>query len=87
MPGALGDLAAPFDRVFESAKLGVRKPDRRFYEIACRELAIEPREAVFLDDLGVNLKIAKAMGMRTIKVVEPRQALRELEAIVGFPVR
>lgn len=76
-----------FDAVVESNKVGCRKPDRRFYEIACEILDIEPDEAVFLDDLGVNLKPASAMGMRTIKVSEPSIALAELEAIVGFALR
>ena len=66
--------------------MGVRKPDPRFYELACERLGIEPTEAVFLDDLGVNLKPAKAMGMTTIKVVDPDEALAELEAVVGFPL-
>lgn len=75
-----------FDVVVESSKAGFRKPDICFYETACDLLAIEPSEAVFLDDLGVNLKPARDMGMRTIKVVDPHQALAELEAVVGFPV-
>lgn len=73
-----------FDVVVESSKVGHRKPDPRFYEMACDELGIQPEEAVFLDDLGVNLKPARAMGMQTIKVVDPQQALAELEAVVGF---
>jgi putative hydrolase of the HAD superfamily len=76
-----------FDAVIESSKVGCRKPDPRFYEIACATLEIEPSEAVFLDDLGINLKPAKELGMRTIKVTEPSLALAELEAIVGFPLR
>jgi putative hydrolase of the HAD superfamily len=76
-----------FDAIIESSKVGYRKPDPRFYEIACEMLEIEPAEAVFLDDLGVNLKPARQLGMRTIKVVEPSLALAELEAIVGFPLR
>jgi putative hydrolase of the HAD superfamily len=76
-----------FDVVVESSKVGVRKPDPRFYEIACELLEITPREAVFLDDLGVNLKPARALGMRTIKVDDPDVALGELEQAVGFPVR
>ena len=43
-------------------------------------------EVVFLDDLGVNLKPARAMGMTTIKVVDPDDALAELEQVVGFPL-
>jgi putative hydrolase of the HAD superfamily len=76
-----------FDMVLESSKAGVRKPDPRFYERACAELAIEPREAVFLDDLGVNLKPARAMGMTTIKVVDPEGALAELESVLRIPLR
>ncbi len=76
-----------FDVVIESSRVGVRKPDPRFYELACEALGIEPAQAVFLDDLGVNLKPARAMGMKTIKVVDPQDALRELEATLGFPLR
>lgn len=75
-----------FDVVVESSVVGVRKPDPAFYELACRRLEIEPDEAVFLDDLGVNLKPARAMGMTTIKVVDPARALAELETVVGFPL-
>ncbi|HZI38883.1 MAG TPA: HAD-IA family hydrolase [Acidimicrobiia bacterium] len=89
-PGARDDLAevlALFDVILESSKLGVRKPEPRFYELACEMLGIEPHEAVFLDDLGVNLKPARTMGMATIKVVDPDDALRELEAVVGLALR
>ena len=80
-------ILALFDVIVESSKVGVRKPEPRFYEIACELLAIEPDEAVMLDDLGVNLKPARELGMRTIKVTDPDEALRELEDIVGFTVR
>ena len=83
-PNAVMDL---FDVVIESSKVGFRKPDPRFYEMACHELDIEPHEAVFLDDLGINLKPAREMGMTTIKVGDPDVALDELEAIVGFALR
>ena len=75
-----------FDEIVESSQVGVRKPDPRFYEHACERLAIEPDEAVFLDDLGVNLKPARAMGMTTIKVDDPAVAIAELEQVVGFPL-
>jgi putative hydrolase of the HAD superfamily len=76
-----------FDVVIESSRVGVRKPDPRFYRMACDQLGIEPAEAVFLDDLGVNLKPARDMGMATIKVVDPARAIDELEGVVGFPLR
>jgi putative hydrolase of the HAD superfamily len=81
------DTPVPFDGLFdvviESSKVGVRKPDPRFYEMACRALDVQPDEAVFLDDLGINLKPARAMGMHTIKVATADQALRELYAVLG----
>ena len=86
---ATGDVrrgAGLFDAVIESSQVGVRKPDPRFYEIACATLEIEPSEAVFLDDLGINLKPARAMGMLTIKVDDPTAAIAELEQVVGFPL-
>jgi putative hydrolase of the HAD superfamily len=76
-----------FDVVVQSAVVGVRKPDPRFYLMACTELEIEPTAAVFLDDLGVNLKPARELGIQTIKVIDPTEALIELEAIVGIPLR
>ena len=83
----MAEVLAMFDGIIESSKVGVRKPDPRFYELACERLGIEPSRAVFLDDLGINLKPARAMGMATIKVGEPAQAITELEGIVGFALR
>lgn len=80
----LGAIFEMFDEVVESSVVGVRKPEPRFYEIACERLGVAPEECVFLDDLGVNLKPARAMGMTTIKVTDPADALAELEQIVGF---
>ena len=84
--GVVADIVAMFDLVVESSVVGVRKPDPAFYELACERLGIEPADAVFLDDLGINLKPARAMGMQTIKVGDPAVAIAELEAIVGFPL-
>jgi len=67
-----------FDVVVESAVEGIRKPDARIYELVCHRLDVTPPECVFLDDLGVNLKPARAMGMTTIKVLDPHDALAEL---------
>ena len=75
-----------FDVVVESSKEGIRKPNPQFYLLACEKLAIEPDEAVFLDDLGINLKPARALGMTTIKVETEEQTLRELRAAVGIPL-
>jgi putative hydrolase of the HAD superfamily len=82
-----GRLLPHFDVVVESAVVGVRKPDPEFFRIACASLGVEPAECVFLDDLGVNCKAARQLGMHTIKVVEPLDALGELEAVLGVSLR
>lgn len=77
-------VMARFDVVVESSKIGVRKPEPAFYSTACELLGVTPDECVFLDDLGVNLKPARAMGMRTIKVDRPGPALAELSAVLDL---
>ena len=80
----VGAIMARFDAVVESSKVGCRKPEPRFYEIACERLDVQPSECVFLDDLGINLKPAAAMGMTTIKVTSAEAAIRDLGAVLGF---
>lgn len=85
--GRLDEVLAMFDAVVESSVVGVRKPDERFYLLACEMLEITPAQAVFLDDLGVNLKPARSLGMRTIKVTDSAGALEELERTTGLALR
>lgn len=84
---AVLEVVGLFDEVIQSSVEGCRKPEPRIYEIACERLGVEPVACVFLDDLGINLKPARSMGMTTIKVVDPEEAIGELEAVVGFPLR
>ena len=76
-----------FSHVIESSKVGIRKPDQEIYKMACAALDVAPERAVFLDDLGVNLKPARALGMATIKVAGAEQAISELETLLGHPLR
>ena len=78
---------ALFDHVIESAKIGLRKPDPRIYRLMVETLEVDPKNCVYLDDLGVNLKPARDMGMATIKVVSAPQAIAELEAITNVSLR
>lgn len=75
-----------FEVVLESSKLGIRKPDPRIYLLACERLGVRPNEAVFLDDLGQNLKAARELGMVTIKVDHTDAAIDELERVLGIPL-
>ena len=84
---AVAEVMTLFEHVVESSKLGFRKPDPRIYRHACELIGVPPEQCVYLDDLGINLKPAKALGMRTIKVGDPDQAIAELEAIVGIPLK
>jgi putative hydrolase of the HAD superfamily len=81
------EVMALFDHVIESAKIGLRKPDPRIYRMMVEALDVDPRACVYLDDLGVNLKPARDMGMTTIKVVNAPQAIAELEAATGLALR
>ena len=83
----IAEVMALFAHVIESWKIGARKPEPRFYALACEIVGAAPQHCVFLDDLGINLKPARAMGMTTIKVGDPAQAIADLEAVLGHPVR
>jgi putative hydrolase of the HAD superfamily len=73
-----------FDVFIESAVVGLRKPDPRMYALVCEKLGLEPSRVAFLDDIGRNLKPARELGMATIRVDDPEQALRELGALLGL---
>jgi putative hydrolase of the HAD superfamily len=80
----IAEVMVLFDHVIESAKIGLRKPDPRIYHMMVDALKVDPKTCVYLDDLGVNLKPAREMGMTTIKVVSAAQAIGELEAATGL---
>jgi putative hydrolase of the HAD superfamily len=80
-------LAPLFDVFVESAVVGMRKPDPRIFAHTCAALGVPAPQTAFLDDIGLNLKAARALGMTTIKVEQPEAALDELGAVVGLPLR
>ena len=80
----VAEVMVLFDHVIESAKIGLRKPDPRIYQLMIETLKVDPQNCVYLDDLGVNLKPAREMGMTTIKVTSGAQAIAELEAATGL---
>jgi putative hydrolase of the HAD superfamily len=83
----IAEVMVLFDHIIESAKIGLRKPDPRIYQMMIEALGVDPKHCVYLDDLGVNLKPARDMGMTTIKVVNAPQAIAELEAATGLSLR
>lgn len=84
---AIADIMSLFEIVIESSKVGIRKPNPAIYELACEQMGISPEDAIYLDDLGINLKPAKALGMTTIKVLNANQALDELEQHLKIELR
>src|SRR3954466_9730458 len=88
--GRLGELLGLCDAVVESSVEGVRKPEPAIYALALRRLSaaagreIAAADCAYLDDLGINLKPARALGMHTVKVVDPAAALAELSALTGL---
>jgi putative hydrolase of the HAD superfamily len=83
----VAEVMALFDHVIESAKIGLRKPDPRIYQMMVEALGVDPQHCIYLDDLGVNLKPARAMGMTTIKVLNASQAIAALEAATTLSLR
>ncbi len=80
----VAEVMTLFDHVIESAKIGLRKPDPRIYRMMVEALDVDPANCVYLDDLGVNLKPARDLGMITIKVLSGEQAIADLEAATGL---
>ncbi|MBB4374004.1 putative hydrolase of the HAD superfamily [Bradyrhizobium sp. cir1] len=80
----IAEVMVLFDHVIESAKIGLRKPDPRIYRRMIETLKVDPNNCVYFDDLGVNLKPAREMGMTTIKVTSGAQAIAELEKATGL---
>lgn len=73
-----------FDHVLESSREGMRKPQPEFYLLACERMGVAPSAVVYLDDLGINLKPARKLGMTTIKVLSEDQAINDLSATLGI---
>lgn len=81
---AVAEVMKLFDQVIESSKEGIRKPNPQIYLTACERLGVQPHNAVFLDDLGINLKPARELGMQTIKVLSEAQAIDDLAKLTGL---
>lgn len=90
------DVREVFDVFISSAHVGMRKPDRNIYDFTLKELRqkwpdanIKPEDIVFFDDIGENLKMAKSVGWRTVKVWlgKTDETVKELERITGEHLR
>ena len=73
-----------FNYVFESCKLGLRKPEEAIYKYVLNFLKLSPEYILFIDDLGINLKPAKKLGFHTYKYVNPQDTQNFLEGFLEF---
>jgi len=80
----VGKVMDLFDAIIESSVVGIRKPNPAIYQLACQALEVTPNDCAFLDDLGINLKPAKELGMATIKVLGEEQAISDLSELTGL---
>ena len=71
-----------FDHVIESSIAGIRKPNPEIYMMSCDALNVSPDQCIYLDDLGINLKPARELGMTTIKVIQPEDAIQEVRNLL-----
>jgi putative hydrolase of the HAD superfamily len=76
-------LAELFDGVVISGDVGVRKPTPEIYALGACAIDLPPAKCVFVDDLPFNLKPAREMGMATVRHVEARQTIEELERLLA----
>ena len=71
-----------FDHIIESSIVGIRKPNPEIYMMSCDALNVSPDQCIYLDDLGINLKPARELGMTTIKVIQPEDAIQEVRNLL-----
>jgi epoxide hydrolase-like predicted phosphatase len=81
----LPELDELFELVVDSAFVGMRKPERRIYELTLERLGggIRAEECLFVDDLEVNCEGARALGMTAVRFEDAEQAIAELESALS----
>ena len=76
------EVMSIFDHLIESSIVGIRKPNPEIYMMSCDALNVSPDQCIYLDDLGINLKPARELGMTTIKVMQPEDAIQEVRNLL-----
>jgi putative hydrolase of the HAD superfamily len=71
-----------FDKVYLSCEVGFVKPQKEFYELAVKDLAVLPKDCIFIDDSEGNLLPAKEMGMKTVIARKPEQIVKDVWEII-----
>jgi len=66
-----------------SGDVGVRKPEQAIFDHLTGQLAVSPRDAVFVDDQRRNLDVAAALGFSTILFVPAGRDLTDEKHVVA----
>ena len=74
-----------FETVVDSAFVGLRKPDPAIYAIVLERLGLPAEACAFVDDIGVNVEAARALGFAVVHFHDTAQAIAELDALIGQP--
>jgi epoxide hydrolase-like predicted phosphatase len=70
-----------FDVVVDSSEVGCRKPEPRIYGLVEQQLGLRGEDLLFVDDIGINLKAAKARGWQTVKYDDTQKVLAVLQSV------
>jgi putative hydrolase of the HAD superfamily len=81
------DLDALADVVVISSEVGIRKPSRRIYALACERLGVDPHQAVMVDDLQQNLDGAARLGIAGVLHTNAADTRKQLAERFGVGAR
>jgi epoxide hydrolase-like predicted phosphatase len=78
------NMDALFDELIISAEVGLVKPDPRVFQLTLGRLRVQPHEAIFIDDMQVNVDAARQLGMGAIRFMNTQQTLEELKGMLDL---
>jgi putative hydrolase of the HAD superfamily len=73
-----------FERVYNSYRLGIGKKHPEIFPLVCKEMGIEPSEALFVDDNEGHIGRAKASGLNTVLFIDVDEGIREIEQLINI---
>jgi glucose-1-phosphatase len=71
-----------FDTVIISAEIGTVKPSARIYEVALEQAKVNAKEAVFVDDMPVNVEACEKVGMKGVLFNDPEDSINRLDQLL-----
>jgi 2-haloacid dehalogenase len=78
-----------FEGILVSGEVGIIKPDPRIFELLIERFAMDPRRAVYIDDVEANVTAARPFGIHAIRFTTAaalRSELVELGLLPAQPI-